>query len=64
MLKKLTMAASVATLTLFSAPAAQAQDTVAVIVKATTSEYWQTVFKGAEQAGKEQIGRASCRERV
>ena len=53
MLKKLTMAASVATLALFSVPTAQAQDSVAVIVKATTSEYWQTVFKGAEQAGKE-----------
>ena len=30
-----------------------AQDSVAVIVKATTSEYWQWVFKGAEAAGKE-----------
>jgi ribose transport system substrate-binding protein len=32
--------------------AAHAEDTVAVIVKATTSEYWQWVFKGAEDAGK------------
>jgi ribose transport system substrate-binding protein len=31
---------------------AQAEDRVAVIVKATTSEYWQWVFKGAEDAGK------------
>jgi ribose transport system substrate-binding protein len=30
-----------------------AEGTVAVIVKATTSEYWQWVFKGAEQAGKD-----------
>jgi ribose transport system substrate-binding protein len=33
--------------------AASAEDTVAVIVKATTSEYWQWVFKGAEAAGKD-----------
>jgi len=33
--------------------AASAEDTVAVIVKATTSEYWQWVFKGAEAAGKQ-----------
>ena len=33
--------------------AAKAEDTVAVIVKATTSEYWQWVFKGAEDAGKQ-----------
>ena len=32
---------------------AQAEDTIAVIVKATTSEYWQWVFKGAEAAGKQ-----------
>lgn len=53
MFRKLTLAASVASMALISAPIARAQDTVAVIVKATTSEYWQWVFKGAEQAGKE-----------
>ncbi len=53
MLKKFMLVASVASLSLFAGAAAQAQDTVDVIVKATTSEYWQWVFKGAEQAGKE-----------
>ena len=53
MFRKITLAASVATMALMAAPQAHAQDTIAVIVKATTSEYWQTVFKGAEAAGKE-----------
>lgn len=53
MFRKFIMAASVASLPLLAGTAAQAQDTVAVIVKATTSEYWQWVFKGAEQAGKD-----------
>ena len=53
MLKKFTLAASVASMAILSAPMAHSQDTIAVIVKATTSEYWQWVFKGAEQAGKE-----------
>jgi ribose transport system substrate-binding protein len=50
---KLLMAASIATLSLSVATvsSANAEDTVAVIVKATTSEYWQWVFKGAEAAG-------------
>ncbi len=39
--------------TMAAIPAARAQDTVAVIVKATTSEYWQWVFKGAQAAAKE-----------
>jgi hypothetical protein len=30
-----------------------AEDSIAVIVKATTSEYWQWVFKGAQAAGKQ-----------
>lgn len=38
---------------MLSASAVNAEDTVAVIVKATTSEYWQWVFKGAEAAGKD-----------
>ncbi len=52
MFRKITLAASVATMALMAAPQAQAEDTIAVIVKATTSEYWQIVFKGAEAAGK------------
>ncbi|HEV2898938.1 MAG TPA: substrate-binding domain-containing protein [Pseudaminobacter sp.] len=46
------MAASLAVSALMGQNAAHAEDTVAVIVKATTSEYWQWVFKGAEDAGK------------
>ena len=38
---------------LAAAAPARADESVAVIVKATTSEYWQWVFKGAEAAGKE-----------
>ena len=38
---------------MLSVSAVHAEDTVAVIVKATTSEYWQWVFKGAEAAGKD-----------
>ena len=53
MFKKITLAASVATMALYAIPQARAEDTIAVIVKATTSEYWQTVFKGAEAAGKQ-----------
>ena len=47
------MAASLAVSALIGQNAAHAEDTVAVIVKATTSEYWQWVFKGAEDAGKQ-----------
>jgi len=51
---KLLAAVSFAAIGMASAMgAAAAEDTVAVIVKATTSEYWQWVFKGAEAAGKE-----------
>ena len=52
MMYKGLLAATVAASTIFGLGAAQAEDTVAVIVKATTSEYWQWVFKGAEDAGK------------
>jgi len=38
---------------LMSVSAVHAEETVDVIVKATTSEYWQWVFKGAEAAGKQ-----------
>jgi ribose transport system substrate-binding protein len=50
---KLTLAVSLLALTTMAAPAVHAEETIAVIVKATTSEYWQWVFKGAEAAGKE-----------
>ncbi|MBV8568352.1 MAG: substrate-binding domain-containing protein [Methylobacteriaceae bacterium] len=50
---KTILAASVALSTLVGLHAAEAEDSIAVIVKATTSEYWQWVFKGAEDAGKE-----------
>ena len=52
MQRKAILAASLAVSALMSQNAAHAEDTVAVIVKATTSEYWQWVFKGAEDAGK------------
>jgi len=53
--RKLLVTASLAALSLsaIGIDAASAEDTVAVIVKATTSEYWQWVFKGAEAAGKQ-----------
>ncbi len=51
--RKRLIAASLAAIALFGTTAAQAEDTIAVIVKATTSEYWQWVFKGAEDAGKQ-----------
>src|SRR3954469_21972396 len=53
MYRKSILAASAAISALLGASAASAGDTVAVIVKATTSEYWQWVFKGAEAAGKQ-----------
>jgi ribose transport system substrate-binding protein len=53
MLRNSLLMASAAMFALAGVHAARAQDSVAVIVKATTSEYWQWVFKGAEQAGKE-----------
>ena len=53
MTRKTVLAASLAAFTFAGIGAAQAEDTIAVIVKATTSEYWQWVFKGAEDAGKQ-----------
>ena len=47
------IAASVAAFSLMGFPTVRAEDHIAVIVKATTSEYWQWVFKGAEAAGKQ-----------
>jgi ribose transport system substrate-binding protein len=46
-------AASFAAFAVMGMPAVHAQESIAVIVKATTSEYWQWVFKGAEAAGKQ-----------
>jgi ribose transport system substrate-binding protein len=50
---KMILAASLAVSALIGQNAAHAEDSIAVIVKATTSEYWQWVFKGAEEAGKQ-----------
>jgi len=47
------MLAALAVSTAIGMNLAKAEDTVAVIVKATTSEYWQWVFRGAEDAGKQ-----------
>ncbi len=52
MVKKAVLLAGAALFALTAAPA-RATESVAVIVKATTSEYWQWAFKGAEAAGKE-----------
>src|SRR3569623_1309467 len=53
MQRKTVLAASLAAFALMGMNHAKAEDTIAVIVKATTSEYWQWVFKGAEDAGKQ-----------
>jgi len=53
MKKTLLLGAALAAFTLAGFNGAKAEDTIAVIVKATTSEYWQWVFKGAEDAGKQ-----------
>ena len=53
MKKTLLLGAALAAVALTGFNSAKAEDTVAVIVKATTSEYWQWVFKGAEDAGKQ-----------
>ncbi|WP_429227744.1 substrate-binding domain-containing protein [Inquilinus ginsengisoli] len=52
-MRKSLLAASAAIFALAGVTPASAEDTVAVIVKATTSEYWQWVFKGAEEAGRQ-----------
>ena len=53
MKRRLLLAASMAVLAGSGLSVARAEEQVAVIVKATTSEYWQWVFKGAEDAGKQ-----------
>ncbi|MDR6290369.1 ribose transport system substrate-binding protein [Inquilinus ginsengisoli] len=52
-MRKMLLAASAAIFALAGVTPASAEETVAVIVKATTSEYWQWVFKGAEEAGRQ-----------
>lgn len=50
---KTMLATSLAISAFIGLNSAKAEDRIAVIVKATTSEYWQWVFKGAEAAGKQ-----------
>jgi ribose transport system substrate-binding protein len=53
-MKKLVVAASIVACLAFAAPAmAQTKPTVPVIVKDTTSPYWQTVLAGARKAGQD-----------
>jgi ribose transport system substrate-binding protein len=52
-MKKLIAAAVIASLGALSAPALAAEPTIPVIVKDTTSFYWQIVLAGARQAGKD-----------
>ncbi len=53
-MKKILLAAAVAMAAALGAPAyAAEQPTIPVIVKDTTSAYWQIVFAGARQAGKD-----------
>ena len=53
MVKRAALWAGVALFAFTVAAPAHASDSIAVIVKATTSEYWQWAFKGAEAAGKD-----------
>ncbi len=53
-MKTLVVAAGIVAGLAFGAPAmAQTKPTVAIIVKDTTSPYWQTVFAGARKAGQD-----------
>src|ERR1700722_20133774 len=52
MQRKILFAAALAMATAIGSQGSLAEETVADIVKATTSEYWQWVFKGTEDAGK------------
>jgi ribose transport system substrate-binding protein len=53
-MKTLVVAAGIVTGLAFGAPAmAQTKPTVAIIVKDTTSPYWQTVLAGARKAGQD-----------
>src|SRR6266550_4506329 len=53
-MNKLVVAAGVAASLAFGAPAlAQTKPTIPIIVKDTTSPYWQTVLAGARKAGQD-----------
>src|SRR3984893_14778585 len=53
-MKTLVVAAGIVAGLAFGAPAmAQTKPTVAIIVKDTTSPYWQTVLAGARKAGQD-----------
>jgi ribose transport system substrate-binding protein len=52
-MKKVLAAAAVVSLTAFSAPTFAAQPTIPIIVKDTTSPYWQIVLAGARKAGQD-----------
>ncbi len=53
-MRKLVVAAGIAASLAFGAPAlAQTKPTIPIIVKDTTSPYWQTVLAGARKAGQD-----------
>ena len=52
-MKTLLIATALTSLAAFAAPSYAADVTIPVIVKDTTSAYWQIVFAGARQAGKD-----------
>src|SRR6202045_4041328 len=52
-MKRTIIAAVVASLTAFATPAFAADPTIPIIVKDTTSFYWQIVLAGARKAGKD-----------
>jgi ribose transport system substrate-binding protein len=52
-MKRFLVAATVLSLAAFSAPAFAAEPTIPIIVKDTTSFYWQIVLAGARKAGKD-----------
>ena len=53
MLKKLLFASAIVSVGALTAPSYAAQPTIPIIVKDTTSFYWQIVLAGARQAGKD-----------
>ena len=52
-MKKMLLASVVAMATALSAPSFAAEPTIPIIVKDTTSNYWQIVLAGARKAGKD-----------
>ena len=52
-MKKLVIGAALLSLTALSAPSYAAEPTIPIIVKDTTSPYWQIVLAGACKAGKD-----------